>query len=108
MFKYIMLMFKYIMPIHDAALPHTLRTQVSDDPVAYDPERAMCEVTYHTHHLPRHWRGRAHTSEVRFLTAAHDECWQQVLVKLGDVADIHGFTDPFSWHQRYLSHATCL
>ncbi|MEW5312000.1 MAG: hypothetical protein WDW38_003665 [Sanguina aurantia] len=41
------------------------RTQVSDDPVAYDPERAMCEVTYHTHHLPRHWRGRAHTSEVQ-------------------------------------------
>ncbi|MEW5298047.1 MAG: hypothetical protein WDW36_001210 [Sanguina aurantia] len=41
------------------------RTQVSDDPVAYDPERAMCEVTYHTHHLPRHWRGMAHTSEVQ-------------------------------------------
>ena len=38
---------------------------MSDDPVAYDPEMAMREVVMHTHYLPRHWRGRAHTAEVQ-------------------------------------------
>ena len=31
---------------------------------AFDPEGAMAEVTKHTHYLPRHWRGRAHSKEV--------------------------------------------
>jgi hypothetical protein len=30
-----------------------------------DPERAMAELALHTHYLPRHWRGRAHTAEVQ-------------------------------------------
>eukprot|EP00798_Chlamydomonas_sp_ICE-L_P001264 gene1264-32612_t len=38
---------------------------VSDDPVAFDPEREMYEVVKYTHYMPRHWRGRAHTSEVQ-------------------------------------------
>ena len=38
---------------------------MSDDPVAYEPEKAMAEVASMTHHMPRHWRGRAHTSEVQ-------------------------------------------
>ncbi len=41
------------------------RTLISDDPVAYDPERAMAEVAAVTHFMPRSWRGRAHTAEVR-------------------------------------------
>eukprot|EP00887_Chlorella_sp_A99_P005099 scaffold25.g5099.t1 len=31
---------------------------------ALDPELALMEVVAHTHHLPAHWRGRAHTREV--------------------------------------------
>lgn len=32
---------------------------------AFHPELAMLEVVAHTHHMPRHWRGRAHTREVQ-------------------------------------------
>mmetsp|Transcript_4303 Transcript_4303/g.12400 ORF Transcript_4303/g.12400 Transcript_4303/m.12400 type:complete len:983 (-) Transcript_4303:227-3175(-) len=38
---------------------------VDDAAVAFHPELAMLEVVAHTHHLPRHWRGRAHTREVQ-------------------------------------------
>lgn len=31
---------------------------------ACEPELALLEVVAHTHWLPRHWRGRAHTQEV--------------------------------------------
>ncbi|GAX83721.1 hypothetical protein CEUSTIGMA_g11146.t1 [Chlamydomonas eustigma] len=41
------------------------RTLVSEDPVAYDPEKVLAEVAAITHHMPRHWRGRAHTPEVQ-------------------------------------------
>ncbi|KAF6253428.1 autophagy protein Apg9-domain-containing protein [Scenedesmus sp. NREL 46B-D3] len=41
------------------------RSFINDTPVAFDPERAMAEVVLHTHHLPRHWRGRAHSAEVQ-------------------------------------------
>ncbi len=41
------------------------RTLVSEEPVAYDPERALADVVSYTHYLPRHWRGRAHTDEVQ-------------------------------------------
>ncbi|GLC35368.1 hypothetical protein PLESTB_000572200 [Pleodorina starrii] len=41
------------------------RTLVSEEPVAYDPERALADVVSYTHYLPRHWRGRAHTAEVQ-------------------------------------------
>ena len=41
------------------------RTFINDTPVAFDPERAMAELVLHTHYLPRHWRGRAHTAEVQ-------------------------------------------
>ncbi|KXZ53043.1 hypothetical protein GPECTOR_8g408 [Gonium pectorale] len=43
----------------------TCRQLVSEEPVAYDPERALADVVSYTHHLPRHWRGRAHTAEVQ-------------------------------------------
>jgi autophagy-related protein 9 len=33
--------------------------------VAREPELALLEVVAHTHWLPRHWRGRAHTREVQ-------------------------------------------
>lgn len=33
--------------------------------VACEPELALLEVVAHTHWLPRHWRGRAHTREVQ-------------------------------------------
>jgi autophagy-related protein 9 len=41
------------------------RAFVGEEPVAHDPEAAMAEVVLHTHHLPRHWRGRAHSAEVQ-------------------------------------------
>jgi autophagy-related protein 9 len=41
------------------------RSFINDTPVAFDPERAMAELVLHTHYLPRHWRGRAHTAEVQ-------------------------------------------
>ena len=31
---------------------------------ACEPELALLQVVAHTHWLPRHWRGRAHTQEV--------------------------------------------
>ncbi|KAK9845371.1 hypothetical protein WJX81_004761 [Elliptochloris bilobata] len=33
--------------------------------MACEPELALLEVVAHTHWLPRHWRGRAHTREVQ-------------------------------------------
>lgn len=41
------------------------RTFINETPVAFDPERAMAELVLHTHYLPRHWRGRAHSAEVQ-------------------------------------------
>jgi hypothetical protein len=41
------------------------RSFINDTPVAFDPERAMAELVLHTHYLPRHWRGRAHSAEVQ-------------------------------------------
>jgi hypothetical protein len=41
------------------------RAFINDTPVAFDPERAMAELVLHTHYLPRHWRGRAHSAEVQ-------------------------------------------
>lgn len=41
------------------------RSLISDEPVAFDPELAMSLVVQHTHYLPRHWRGRAHSREVQ-------------------------------------------
>ena len=45
------------------------RAFADDAPPALDPERAMAELVAHTHHLPRHWRGRAHTAEVQEAVA---------------------------------------
>ena len=33
--------------------------------MACEPELALLEAVAHTHRLPRHWRGRAHTREVQ-------------------------------------------
>lgn len=41
------------------------RAFVQESGVAYEPEEALTEVVMHTHYLPRHWRGRAHTREVQ-------------------------------------------
>ncbi len=41
------------------------RAFIQDSSVALDPELALLEVCAHTHYLPRHWRGRAHTHEVQ-------------------------------------------
>ncbi len=41
------------------------RAFIQETGVAFDPELALLEVVAHTHYLPRHWRGRAHTREVR-------------------------------------------
>ena len=41
------------------------RAFIGEDAPAFEPELALLEVTAHTHHLPRHWRGRAHTREVQ-------------------------------------------
>ena len=38
---------------------------ITEPGTAFDPELAMLEVVAHTHYLPRHWRGRAHTREVQ-------------------------------------------
>ena len=40
------------------------RAFIQEGGVAFDPELALLEVVAHTHYLPRHWRGRAHTREV--------------------------------------------
>ena len=40
------------------------RAFIQEPGVAFDPELALLEVVAHTHYLPRHWRGRAHTREV--------------------------------------------
>ncbi|KAL3162518.1 hypothetical protein ABBQ32_010175 [Trebouxia sp. C0010 RCD-2024] len=40
------------------------RALIQEPGVAFDPELALLEVVAHTHYLPRHWRGRAHTREV--------------------------------------------
>lgn len=37
---------------------------VVQDIKTLNPEIAMEDVVKHTHYLPRHWRGRAHTKEV--------------------------------------------
>lgn len=50
---------------HSCTYLHSYRTLVSEEPVAYDPERALADVVSYTHYLPRHWRGRAHTDEVQ-------------------------------------------
>ncbi|KAG1681142.1 hypothetical protein FOA52_015585 [Chlamydomonas sp. UWO 241] len=41
------------------------RGLVADDPVAYDPEAAMTELSAVTHYMPRAWRGKTHTPEVQ-------------------------------------------
>ena len=41
------------------------RAFIGEDCPAFEPELALLEVTAHTHYLPRHWRGRAHTREVQ-------------------------------------------
>ncbi|KAI3424722.1 hypothetical protein D9Q98_008111 [Chlorella vulgaris] len=41
------------------------RAFVIESETAFDPEVALMEVVLHTHYLPRHWRGRAHTREVQ-------------------------------------------
>ena len=38
---------------------------VEGSSAAFDPELALLEVAAHTHHYPKHWRGRAHTIEVQ-------------------------------------------
>ncbi len=41
------------------------RAFIAEAGVAFEPELALLEVVAHTHWLPRHWRGRAHTQEVQ-------------------------------------------
>ena len=41
------------------------RAFITEPGQAFEPELALLEVSAHTHHLPRHWRGRAHTREVQ-------------------------------------------
>ncbi|XP_075264030.1 uncharacterized protein LOC142355895 [Convolutriloba macropyga] len=41
------------------------RSLIGEDTPVFDPEEAMAKVVRHTHYLPRHWRGRAHTREVQ-------------------------------------------
>ena len=44
---------------------HSRSLSSEDEPCAYDPEGALAEVALSTHYMPRHWRGRAHASEVQ-------------------------------------------
>lgn len=56
------------MPRWAAALGVVLavsRAFITEQGQAFEPELALLEVAAHTHHLPRHWRGRAHTREVQ-------------------------------------------
>lgn len=41
------------------------RAFIAEAGVAFEPELALLEVVAHTHWLPRHWRGRAHTQGVQ-------------------------------------------
>lgn len=41
------------------------RAFIAEVGMAFEPELALLEVVAHTHWLPRHWRGRAHTQEVQ-------------------------------------------
>ncbi|KAF5834472.1 autophagy-related protein 9 [Dunaliella salina] len=59
---------------------------MNENPTAYDPERAMQDVVAHTHHLPRQWRGRAHTLEVQ---QAFNQLFQyKVLLFLEELASV--------------------
>lgn len=40
------------------------RGQVSEDELVFDPEYAMRNVIEYTHHMPNHWSGRLHSSDV--------------------------------------------
>eukprot|EP00775_Hariotina_reticulata_P004154 gene4154-4402_t len=62
------------------------RSLVNDTPVAFDPERAMAELVLHTHYLPRHWRGRAHSSEVQ--QAMNSLFTYKVLLFLEELASV--------------------
>uniref|UniRef100_A0A061R0H4 Autophagy-related protein 9 n=2 Tax=Tetraselmis sp. GSL018 TaxID=582737 RepID=A0A061R0H4_9CHLO len=41
------------------------RAVIGEGTPVFDPEDAMAKVVRHTHFMPRHWRGRAHTREVQ-------------------------------------------
>lgn len=41
------------------------RAFIVEPGTAFEPELALLETVAHTHYLPRHWRGRAHTREVQ-------------------------------------------
>uniref|UniRef100_A0A7S1X4Z6 Autophagy-related protein 9 n=1 Tax=Tetraselmis chuii TaxID=63592 RepID=A0A7S1X4Z6_9CHLO len=41
------------------------RSLIGEGVPVFDPEDAMTKVAKHTHFMPRHWRGRAHTREVQ-------------------------------------------
>jgi len=62
------------------------RAFITDTPAALDPERAMAELVAHTHHLPRHWRGRAHTAEVQESVAGLFQL--KVLLFLEELASV--------------------
>ena len=40
------------------------RGRVSEDETVFNPEYAMRNVTEYTHHMPEHWKGRLHSSDV--------------------------------------------
>lgn len=41
------------------------RAAVSDDLLVFDPQGAMSLVVQHTHYMPKRWRGRENTDDVR-------------------------------------------
>ena len=41
------------------------RGNVPEENLVFDPEYALSNVTEYTHYMPRHWKGRLHTNEVR-------------------------------------------
>ena len=41
------------------------RGNMPEENLVFDPEYALNNVTDYTHYMPRHWKGRLHTNEVR-------------------------------------------
>lgn len=46
------------------AITAVARGMIPEDHLVFDPEATLREVIDHTHHLPQHWQGRLHSSEV--------------------------------------------
>lgn len=87
------------------------RAFIQETGVAFDPELALLEVVAHTHYLPRHWRGRAHTREVHDNFQAlfpFKVSTRQYCLWVSHPAACHLLPCDVSDTAAHLTHRTCL